>query len=92
MAFFHAWLETLERLTPPKYAVFGLPVSSRLMLLGGDGLKDMDIDELGLFHGRSFLGDFLINYSSEELASMPDSAFGIRLYSRPHARRTLSAV
>lgn len=58
MAFFHAWLETLERLTPPKYAVFGLPVSSRLILLGGDGLEDVDIDELGLFHNMSFLGHF----------------------------------
>src|SRR5271166_1045710 len=35
VARFQDWLETRERRTPPYIAVFGLPVSSRLRLLGG---------------------------------------------------------
>ena len=31
----HAWLLTRARMTPPYVAVLGLPVSSRLRLLGG---------------------------------------------------------
>ena len=39
MACFHACEETLARSTPPYTAVFGLPVSSRLMQLGGTVCK-----------------------------------------------------
>ena len=88
VAFFHAWLETLARFTPPNRADFGLPVSSRLMLLGGTVWRictSMNSDSAIVVSLLVVIG----NYYSLEL---PASVLMAKANPRPHASRTESAL
>ena len=78
MACFHACEDTRARVTPPYTAVLGLPVSSRLMQLGGTVCKMWKST-----YRRLFISQFSFSFSS-------GAGFESRYRSCPHRRRTLA--
>jgi len=80
MACFHACEDTRARVTPPYTAVLGLPVSSRLMQLGGTVCKMWKST-----YRRLFISQFSFSFSS-------GAGLVSRYRSCPHRRRTLAGI